>query len=127
MQNERLNPESIDQYIAAFPETVQDALVKIRRIIKEIAPTAIEKIAYGIPTFWMNGNLVHFAGYQSHVGFYPTPSGIQAFREELSKYETSKGTVRFPIDKPIPFSLIKKIVKYRVAESKRNSGTSKRQ
>jgi len=127
MQNERLNPESIDQYIAAFPETVQDALVKIRRIIKEIAPTAIEKIAYGIPTFWMNGNLVHFAGYQSHVGFYPTPSGIQAFREELSKYETSKGTVRFPIDKPIPFSLIKKIVKYRVAESKRNSGKSKRQ
>lgn len=127
MENDRSNPELIDKYIASFPEAVQEALVKIRTTIKEVAPTAIEKIAYGIPTFWLNGNLVHFAGYQSHVGFYPTPSGMQAFKEELSRYETSKGTVRFPIDKPIPLPLIKKIVKYRVAENQMNSGRSKKQ
>ena len=127
MENDRSKPELIDKYIASFPEAVQEALVKIRKTIKEVAPTAIEKMAYGIPTFWLHGNLVHFAGYQSHVGFYPTPSGMQAFKEELSKYDTSKGTVRFPIDKPIPLQLIKRIVKYRVAESQKNVGRGKRQ
>jgi uncharacterized protein YdhG (YjbR/CyaY superfamily) len=125
MKNNVSSPKSIDEYISAYPEPVQQVLAKIRKTIKELAPTAIEKIAYGIPTFWLNENLVHFAAYKSHIGFYPTSSGIQAFKNELSKFKTSRGTVQFPIDKPIPFPLIKKIVKYRVAETTKNTGKGK--
>ncbi|WP_445475393.1 iron chaperone [Methanococcoides methylutens] len=85
-------------------------------LIAKEAPNAEEAMVYGIPIFRLNGNLVHFAAFKKHVGFYPTPSGIEAFKEELSEYETSKGTVRFPLDKPIPYALIKNIVKFRVAE-----------
>jgi len=114
MDNKQI--KSIDEYISSFPEDVQDVLEKLRRVIKEAAPEAQETISYRMPTFKLNGNLVHFAAYKNHIGFYPTPSGIDAFKKDLSPYETSKGTIKFPIDQPIPFALVKKIVKYRVNE-----------
>ena len=108
---------TIDEYIAMFPKNVQDILEKMRQIIKESAPTAEETISYQIPTFKLKGTLVHFAAYKKHIGFYPTPSGIEAFKEELSEYEVSKGSVKFPLDKSMPFDLVSKIVKYRVKEN----------
>ena len=107
---------TIDEYIAGFPNDIQDILEKLREVIREAAPQAEEVINYGIPTFKLNGNLVHFAAFKKHIGFYPTPSAMEAFKEELSPYETSKGTIKFPLDKPIPFDLIKRIVKFRVNE-----------
>ncbi|HQW43626.1 MAG: DUF1801 domain-containing protein [Chitinophagaceae bacterium] len=109
--------KTIDEYIAQFPEEVQVLLEKMRTIIHKAAPKAEEAIAYGIPTFKMNGNLVHFGGYKSHIGFYPAPSGIGAFKKELAKYEGSKGTIRFPLDKPLPVTLITQVVKFRVAKN----------
>jgi len=110
--------KTIDEYIARFPKDVRDVLEELRRVIRESAPKAEETISYGIPTFDLNGrHLVHFAAYKNHVGFYPTPSGIKAFKKELSPFKTSKGTVQFPLDKPIPFDLVKKIVKFRVKEN----------
>ena len=110
--------ETIDEYIATFPRNVQDILDELRRIIRESAPKSEETISYGIPTFDLNGkHLVHFAAYKNHIGFYPTSSGITRFKKELSRYELSRGTVRFPINEPIPFDLIRKIVKYRVKEN----------
>ncbi|MET3876260.1 DUF1801 domain-containing protein [Chitinophaga sp. OAE865] len=109
---------TIDQYIAGFPEETQALLQQIRAAIRAVAPDAGEKISYGIPTFTLNGNLVHFGGYKQHIGFYPTSSGIKAFEKELSVYKGSKGAVQFPLDKPLPIALIKKIVKFRVEESK---------
>jgi uncharacterized protein YdhG (YjbR/CyaY superfamily) len=110
---------SIDEYIASFPGEVQEVLEKVREIIKQAAPGADETISYGIPTFKLKGNLVHFAGYRQHIGFYPTPAGIAQFRDELSGYETSKGAVKFPLDQPIPYELIRRIVAFRTAEAKR--------
>ena len=112
---------SIDEYIAAFPEEIQKKLEELRVVIMASAPDAGEKISYQMPTFALKGNLVHFAAYKKHIGFYPTSSGIQAFKNELSIYEGSKGAVRFPIDKPLPLELISKIVKYRVAENLKNA------
>lgn len=106
---------SIDEYIASFPGEVKEVLEQVREIIKRAAPGAEETISYGIPTFKLKGNLVHFAGYRKHIGFYPTPSGIDQFRKELSGYETSKGAVRFPLDQPIPYELISRIVAFRIA------------
>jgi len=111
--------ENIDEYIHMFPEDVQDKLRKIRELIKEAAPDAKEAISYGIPTFKLNGNLVHFAAYEKHIGFYPTPSGIEAFRKELSKYNMSKGAVQFPIDDEIPYDLVRRIVLFRVGENRK--------
>ena len=108
---------NVDAYINTFPEDVQDILHKIRATAKKAAPKATEKISYGMPTLHLNGNLVHFAAYKNHIGLYPTPSGIVAFRKELSPYEGAKGSVRFPLDKPIPYALITKIVKHRVKEN----------
>lgn len=108
---------TMDEYIAAFPQNVRDILEKLRRIIRESAPQSEEAISYGIPTFKLNGNLVHFAAFKNHIGFYPTPSAIVAFKRELSPYKQAKGSVQFPIDQPIPFDLVKKIVKYRVREN----------
>jgi len=110
-------PKNIDEYIAGFPPDVQEILEKIRLTIRKAAPKAEEAISYMIPTFKLHGNLVHFAAYKNHIGFYPAPKGIDAFREELSVYEGGKGTVRFPLDKPIPFALISKIVKFRVMQN----------
>ena len=109
--------KSIDEYIAAYPKDVQEILEKMRQTIKRAAPEAIEAIAYGIPTFKLNGNLVHFGGYAHHIGFYPAPRGIEAFKEELKKYLGGKGTVKFPLDKPIPFDLVSGIVEFRVKEN----------
>jgi uncharacterized protein YdhG (YjbR/CyaY superfamily) len=108
---------TIDEFIAAFPTSTQEKLRKLRDTIRKAAPAATETIKYGIPTFVLNGNLVHFAGYERHIGFYPAPSGIVEFKKELAPYESAKGSVRFPLDKPIPFSLVTQIVKFRVAEN----------
>ena len=112
---------SIDAYIAGFPSEVQGILEKIRGIIKAAAPDAREAIKYQIPTFELNGNLVHFAAFQKHIGFYPTPSGIEQFKDDLSPYNSAKGSVQFPLDSPIPYTLIKKIVKFRVNENREKS------
>ena len=108
--------ETISEYIAAFPKDVQNKLEQIRRVIQTAAPEAEETINYGIPTFKLKGNLVHFAAFRKHIGFYPTPSGIEVFKGELTDYVVSKGTVKFPLDKPIPYDLIKRITAFRVAE-----------
>jgi uncharacterized protein YdhG (YjbR/CyaY superfamily) len=109
--------ETIDEYIATFTPNVQGILEELRRAIQDSAPDAKEAISYQIPTFKLNGNLVHFAAFKNHIGFYPTSSGISKFKRELSHYSVSKGTVRFPINEPIPLDLIRKIVKYRVKEN----------
>lgn len=117
MKNEKAGFTSIDEYIATFPKETQKILKEIRATIKAAAPEAEEKISYQMPTFFLKGNLVHFAAFKNHIGFYPTPSGIEAFKDELSVYEGAKGSVQFPIEKPMPLKLITKIVKYRVAEN----------
>ena len=109
--------KTIDEYIESFPKNVQDILKQLRSIIKESAPLFQETINFGIPTFKLNGNLVHFAVYRTHIGFYPTPSAILAFKKELSLYKQAKGSVKFPIDKSLPLDLIKKIVIFRVKEN----------
>ena len=111
--------KDIDEYIAHFPKDVQQLLKKMRLTIRKAAPKAKEKISYCIPTFALDGNLVHFAAFKSHISFFPTPSGIKAFREELSAYKISTGTVQFPLDKPLPLGLISRIVKFRVKEQSR--------
>ena len=110
------NNTSIDHYIANFPKDTQLLLEQMRAIIKKAAPKATEVISYQMPAFKINGVVVWFAGYARHIGFYPSSSGIAAFKEELSGYKNSKGAVQFPLDKPLPIRLITKIVKYRVAE-----------
>ncbi len=112
----RSSPKSIDEYIERFPGNIQVMLQKIRLTIKRAAPDAKEAISYQIPTFKLGGNLVHFAAFAKHISFFPTSSGIATFKKELEGYETSKGTVRFPIGKPIPYELISKITKFRVKE-----------
>jgi len=110
-------PTNIDEYIAGFPEPIQAKLEKMRRTIRKAAPQASETISYQIPTFALEGNLVHFAAFKSHISFFPTSSGIEKFKRELSGYKGSRGTVRFPLDQPIPLPLVAKIVKFRVAEN----------
>jgi uncharacterized protein YdhG (YjbR/CyaY superfamily) len=116
MKSDESTSNVIDEYIANFPDDVQKILQKVRKIIRQTAPDAQEKINYGIPTLTLNGNLVHFAGFKNHIGFYPTPSGIEKFKKELSKYEGAKGSVKFPLNQPIPYDLIKKITEFRVKE-----------
>jgi len=108
--------KNIDEYIQSHPKDVQKILMEIRKTVKKAAPKAKEKISYGMPAFTQNGNLVYFAAFKNHIGFYPLPSGINSFKKELSTYKTSKGAIQFPIDKPMPLSLITKIVKFRVKE-----------
>ena len=110
---------TIDQYIQGFPKDVQTKLSEIRSTIREAAPEATEKISYGVPTFDLNGNLVHFAAFKRHIGFYPAPSGIARFQKELKAYKSAKGSVQFPLDEPMPLQLIAKIVEFRVAENSR--------
>ena len=117
MKTDSTPPKTIDEYIAGFPQDIQEILEKIRATIKEAAPDAEETISYQIPTFTLKGNLVHFAAFKKHIGFYPTPTGLEEFRNELSTYQFAKGSVRFPLDKPIPFVLIGEIVKFRVKEN----------
>ena len=108
---------NIDEYVAGFPKEVQTILEKLRATVKKAAPEAKETINYAIPTFTLEGNLVHFAAFKNHIGFYPAPSGIEAFKKELSVYEGAKGSVQFPMDRPLPLSLVTRIVKFRVKEN----------
>ena len=117
MRQKQMPPKNIDEYIAGCPEDVRKILGKIRLTIRKAAPKAEEAISYQMPTFRLNGNLVHFAAFQNHIGFYPTPSGIEKFKDELSAYESAKGSVQFPLDQPIPYGLITEIVKFRVKEN----------
>ena len=117
METKRVITKNIDEYIALFPPDVQKKLNELRATIKAAAPAAKEKISYQMPTFELEGNLVHFAAYKKHIGFYPTPSGIDKFKNELSAYEGAKGSVQFPLDRPIPFDLVSKIVAFRVKEN----------
>jgi len=109
--------KNIDEYIAGFPEGVQEKLRKLRATIREAAPDAEEKISYQMPTFALQGNLVHFAAFEHHIGLYPAPTGIEEFADELAPYKSGKGSVRFPLDKPIPYALVSRIVKFRVKEN----------
>jgi uncharacterized protein YdhG (YjbR/CyaY superfamily) len=110
--------KTIDEYIKIFPQDVQRSLERMRQTIQAAAPEAVEAISYQMPTFRLNGkNLVHFAGYKNHIGFYPVPSGIRAFKKELSQYKQGKGSVQFPLDKPVPYDLVKKIVIFRAKEN----------
>lgn len=112
------NFKTMDEYIKTFPKDVQGILEKMRQTIRKVAPEATEAISYQMPTFKLNGkNLVHFAAFKNHIGFYPIPSGIEAFKKELSPYKQGKGSVQFPIDRPIPYDLVKKIVIFRVKEN----------
>ena len=110
-------PTTIDEYIAGFPPQVREILENIRETIKKAAPQAGEAIKYRMPTFVLEGNLVHFAAFKHHIGFYPVPSGIEKFKAELSAYEQGKGSVQFPLDRPIPYDLIARIVRFRVEEN----------
>ena len=110
--------QSIDDYIASFPPDIQERLHAMRATIRAAAPEAEERIAYQMPTFWQGGNLVHFAAFKNHIGFYPTPSGIEAFAADLARYPGSKGAIRFPLDEPLPLDLVRRIVEHRVAENR---------
>ena len=116
---------TIDEYIAQFPGDIQKILKEIRELIKKEAPEATESIAYGLATFYLNGNLVHFGAAKNHIGLYPTPSGISNFEAELKNYKYAKGSVQFPLDKPMPYPLIKKIVKFRVQENRQKIAKKK--
>ncbi|MCU0236063.1 MAG: DUF1801 domain-containing protein [Acidobacteria bacterium] len=117
MGKNRTAPKTIDEYIKTFPGDIQDKLKAMRKTVHAAAPEAEEKISYQMPTFYLKGNLVHFAAFKKHIGFYPAPSGIQAFKNDLSVYKSSKGAVQFPIDKPLPLALVSKIVRFRVFEN----------
>jgi uncharacterized protein YdhG (YjbR/CyaY superfamily) len=117
MDSSQPTPQTIDAYIAAFPDDVQAILQQIRRTIHEAAPEATEAISYQMPTFKLHGNLVSFAAYKKHIGLYPAPSGDETFNERLAPYRTEKSTIRFPLDKPVPYDLIDEIVKLRVADN----------
>ena len=119
-------PQTIDEYIAGFPTEIQDRLQQIRQTIREAAPEAQEAIKYQMPTFTLNGNLVHFAAFKTHIGFYPAPTGIEEFQAELSAYKGAKGSVQFPLDKPIPYDLISRIVRFRVDENLARAQTKAR-
>ncbi len=117
--------QTIDEFIARFPKGTQKLLTLLRKTIHKTAPEAKETIKYGIPTFTLEGNLVHFSAYPKHIGFYPGDTGIEAFKKELSDYPTSKGTVQFPLDKPLPLDLIIKIVQFRIHENHKKSASKK--
>lgn len=127
MQTDKPKPTDIDSYIAEFPEATQALLQQIRATIKAIAIEATETISYGIPTFVFHGNLVHFAGYKQHIGFYPGAAGIEHFKEEISQYKWAKGSVQFPLDEPLPLDLVTRIVKYRLAQNLAKATKKKKQ
>jgi uncharacterized protein YdhG (YjbR/CyaY superfamily) len=117
MKTESTKPTTIDEYIATFPVEIQEILQKVRETVKTAVPQATEAINYGMPTFKLEGNLVHFGGAKNHLGFYPAPSGITAFQSELASYKSSKGAVQFPYDQPMPYDLIRKIAQFRATEN----------
>jgi uncharacterized protein YdhG (YjbR/CyaY superfamily) len=117
MSTNQTAPKTIDEYIAGFPSDIQEILEKIRMTIREAAPGAQESIKYRMPAFTLKGNLVYFAAFKQHIGFYPVPTGIEKFKSELSEYDGGKGSVQFPLEKPIPYDLISRIVKFRAEEN----------
>ena len=117
---------NIDEYIALYPNDVKELLEQVRETIRKAAPNATETINYGIPTFQLNGNLVHFAAYKKHIGFYPGAAGIAEFKDILTEYETSKGTVQFPLDKSIPYELISQITEFRVFQNEEKANKKKK-
>jgi uncharacterized protein YdhG (YjbR/CyaY superfamily) len=119
-------PNNTDDYIASFPPPVQERLQQVRAAIKKAVPDAEECISYGIPTFRLNGPLVHFAAFQQHIGFYALPSGNEAFQKELSAYKVGKGSIQFPLNKPLPLELITKIVQFRVQENRAKAAQKKK-
>src|SRR5690606_34886359 len=117
MKNEKIKPGNVDDYISDFAEDIQSVLEKVRDTIRKAAPDALEMISYGIPAFKFKGKpLVYFAAFKNHIGFYPTPTGVEEFEKELSVYKQGKGSVQFPLDKPMPLKLIGKIVKFRMGK-----------
>lgn len=126
MKSEETAPKTIDEYIAEFPEDIQEILQKVRMTIKKAAPEAEEALKYQMPTFTLKGNLVHFGAFKEHIGFYPVPSGIEAFKDELSVYKSGKGSIQFPFDKPMPYDLIGKVVKFRVQENLEKAAAKKK-
>lgn len=114
---EKRSYKDIDEYISGFPADVRERLEKLRSVIREAAPQAKETISYQMPTFQLNGNLVHFAAFKNHIGFYPAPSGIERFKDQIAPYVNAKGSVQFPLDRELPFNLISEIVKFRVREN----------
>ncbi|MFC4232861.1 iron chaperone [Parasediminibacterium paludis] len=127
MQTDKPKPTDIDSYIADFPEATQALLQQIRATIQAAAPNAIEIISYAIPTFVYHGNLVHFAGYKQHIGFYPGAAGIAAFRDEISQYKWAKGSVQFPLNEPLPLDLVTRIVHYKLAQNVAKVAKKKKQ
>ncbi len=121
MNSDQVQYTNVDEYIALFPAEIQAKLQALRAAIAAAAPEATEKISYQMPTFYLHGNLVHFAAHPHHIGFYPAPSGIAAFQSELARYKTSKGAVQFPLDEPLPLALVAEIVRSRVAENVRQA------
>lgn len=121
MTSDPATPGTIDEYMAGFPDEVKAVLEEIRSTVRAEAPDAQETIKYQIPTFTLHGNLVHYAAFAKHIGFYPIPSGIEAFRDELSAYKQGKGSVQFPLDRPIPYDLIRRIVAFRVEETEKRA------
>lgn len=117
MKENKMDIKTIDEYIVQFPPELQERMQALRAVIKETAPDAAEKISWQMPTFYLNGNLVHFAAHKNHIGLYPGPSGVENFQDKLSGYHNSKGAVQFPNDQPLPFELIKEIVAFRVLEN----------
>jgi len=126
MHPNRTTPNDIDAYIARYPPRVRSLLEQVRRTIRKAAPGASETIKYQIPTFTLNGNLVHFAAYAKHIGFYPAPRGVEPFKSALSRYEGGKGTVKFPLDEPLPVSLITRMVKFRVRKNRERTGKGRK-
>jgi len=120
MKSPAPQPASIDEYIAGYPPEVQTILRKIRKTIREAIPDAQEAIKYRIPTFVSTENLVHFAAFKSHIGFFPTSSGIREFKDQISSYKWAKGSVQFPLARPIPYELIKKIARFRATQAREN-------
>ncbi len=127
MRANQTAPKNIDAYVAGFPNDVQEILQKIRRTIRKAAPDADETIKYQMPTFTLNGNLIHFAAYKKHIGVYPVPRGDEQFKDELARYDGQKSTARFPLDKPIPFGLISRIVKFRAKQNRKKAKAKQNQ
>ncbi len=126
MSADKRSAQTIDNYIAGYPPEVQERLAAIRAAVREIAPQAEEAIKYGIPTFMLDGNLVHFGAFKHHIGFYPAPSGLEQFDKELAQYKRSKGAVQFPLDQPLPLDLIRRITAFRVQENQSKAASKKK-
>ncbi|MGI2326274.1 iron chaperone [Planococcus sp. YIM B11945] len=119
METNNLSFNSVDDYMLQFSPEIQEKLQILREIVKEEAPEAQETIKYAMPTFVLNGNLLHFAAFKHHIGFYPTPNGIDYFKDRLAVYKNAKGSVQFPLDEPLPYELIREIIQFRVNENRK--------